>query len=74
MTRIAGSVTNANLLIIGYAILAHNHPSGIAEPSQADQRITERLIQALGLVDIRVLDHFIVGEGEVVSLAERGLL
>ena len=53
-------------------ILAHNHPSGIAEPSQADRRITRRLSDALGLVDIRVLDHFVVGEGEVVSFAERG--
>lgn len=55
-------------------ILAHNHPSGVAEPSQADIRITERLKAALGLVDIRVLDHLIVGDGQVVSLAERGLL
>jgi DNA repair protein RadC len=55
-------------------ILAHNHPSGIAEPSQADVRITERLKSALALVDIRVLDHMVVGDGEVVSLAERGLL
>ncbi|MGC9422534.1 MULTISPECIES: RadC family protein [unclassified Vibrio] len=53
-------------------ILAHNHPSGIAEPSQADRRITQRLIDALALVDIRVLDHFVVGDGEVVSFAERG--
>ncbi|MCH8258310.1 MAG: hypothetical protein IIA75_10500, partial [Proteobacteria bacterium] len=55
-------------------ILAHNHPSGVAEPSQADQRITDRLISALQLVDVRVLDHMIVGEGEVLSFAERGLL
>ena len=55
-------------------ILAHNHPSGVAEPSQADQRITRRLVDALALVDIRVLDHFVVGDGEVVSFAERGLL
>ncbi|MGO1296242.1 MAG: RadC family protein [Vibrio sp.] len=53
-------------------ILAHNHPSGIAEPSQADRRITTRLADALGLVDIRVLDHFVVGDGDVVSFAERG--
>lgn len=53
-------------------ILAHNHPSGIAEPSQADRRITVRLKDALGLVDIRVLDHFVVGDGDVVSFAERG--
>lgn len=49
-------------------ILAHNHPSGVAEPSQADRRITDRLRDALGLVEIRVLDHFVVGDGEVVSL------
>lgn len=55
-------------------ILAHNHPSGIAEPSELDKRITERIAQALALVDIRVLDHFIVGESEVVSFAERGLI
>ncbi|KLN64484.1 RadC family protein [Vibrio sp. VPAP30] len=54
-------------------ILAHNHPSGIAEPSQADKHITERLKQALALVDIRILDHIIIGE-DSVSFAERGLL
>jgi DNA repair protein RadC len=55
-------------------ILAHNHPSGVAEPSQADQQLTRRLREALGLVDIRVLDHLVVGDGEAVSFAERGLL
>lgn len=55
-------------------ILAHNHPSGVAEPSAADRRITERLREALGLLDIRVLDHIIVGRGESCSFAERGLL
>ncbi|MYM63722.1 DNA repair protein RadC [Pseudomaricurvus sp. HS19] len=55
-------------------ILAHNHPSGVAEPSQADRHITERLQQALALVDIRVLDHLVVGEGQVLSFAERGML
>ena len=55
-------------------VFAHNHPSGIAEPSQADKRITERLATALTLVDIRVLDHMVVGDTEVVSFAERGLL
>ena len=54
-------------------IFTHNHPSGVAEPSQADIAITECLKKALALVDIRVLDHLIVGE-EVVSFAERGLL
>ena len=55
-------------------ILVHNHPSGIPEPSQADQRITERLTDALKLVDVRVLDHIIVGNSDTVSFAERGLL
>lgn len=55
-------------------ILAHNHPSGLAEPSSADRRITERLVQALGLVDIRVLDHIVVGHGAVVSFSRRGLI
>ncbi|WP_151702188.1 RadC family protein [Nitrincola alkalilacustris] len=53
-------------------ILAHNHPSGIAEPSMADRQITDRLKSALELVDIRVLDHMVVGDSEVVSFAERG--
>lgn len=55
-------------------IFAHNHPSGVAEPSQADQQITRRLCQALELVDIRVLDHMIIGAGTVVSMAQRGML
>ena len=55
-------------------ILVHNHPSGVAEPSRADELITTRLRDALALVDIRVVDHLIVGEGACVSLAERGLL
>jgi DNA repair protein RadC len=55
-------------------IFAHNHPSGVAEPSQADELITRRLRDALGLVDIRVLDHLVVGEDNVVSFAERGLI
>jgi DNA repair protein RadC len=55
-------------------ILAHNHPSGVAEPSAADRRLTERLQAALGLLDIRVLDHFIVGRGRPFSFAESGLL
>lgn len=54
-------------------IFAHNHPSGIAEPSEADKQITQRLKEALGLIDVRVLDHFVIGD-EVVSFAERGLL
>jgi len=55
-------------------ILAHNHPSGVAEPSQADERITGRIKAALELVDIRLLDHLIVGDGSTTSLANRGLL
>lgn len=55
-------------------ILAHNHPSGVAEPSAADRHLTSRLRDALSLVEIRVLDHFVVGDGSGVSFAERGLL
>lgn len=55
-------------------ILAHNHPSGVAEPSQADERITQRLKSALDLVDIRLLDHLIIGDGAATSLASRGLI
>jgi len=55
-------------------IVAHNHPSGVAEPSRADEVLTRRLREALALVDIRLLDHIVVGDGAVVSLAARGLL
>jgi DNA repair protein RadC len=55
-------------------IFAHNHPSGVAEPSQADETLTQSLKQALALIDVRVLDHFVIGSGEVVSFAERGLI
>lgn len=55
-------------------IVAHNHPSGVAAPSAADRRITERLRDALGLIDVRVLDHLVVGRGECYSFAEAGLL
>jgi DNA repair protein RadC len=55
-------------------IFAHNHPSGVTEPSQADEALTRTLKQALALVDVRVLDHFIVGGGDALSFAERGLL
>jgi DNA repair protein RadC len=55
-------------------IFAHNHPSGVAEPSQSDLRITQRLKDALALVEVRVLDHVIIGEGAGTSLAERGLI
>ncbi|WP_287029838.1 RadC family protein [Pseudomonas sp. UBA6310] len=53
-------------------ILTHNHPSGVAEPSQADRQLTRRLTDALALVDVRVLDHFIVGDGEPLSMMESG--
>jgi len=62
---------NANAAAV---IFAHNHPSGIAEPSEADRSITVKLSKALALVDIRVLDHLVVGGDDVVSLAERGVL
>ncbi|NTS75705.1 DNA repair protein RadC [Catenovulum sp. SM1970] len=55
-------------------ILAHNHPSGIAEPSKADLLITDRLVKALALIDVRVLDHFIIADNQVISLAETGRL
>jgi len=55
-------------------ILAHNHPSGVAEPSLADERITKRLKSALELVDIRLLDHLIIGDGKATSMASRGLM
>lgn len=55
-------------------ILAHNHPSGVAEPSRSDRAITERLQQALALMDIRVLDHLVIGDGYCVSFSERGWL
>jgi DNA repair protein RadC len=53
-------------------IFAHNHPSGVAEPSRADQQLTNKLVEALALVDIRVLDHFVTGEGGAISFAETG--
>jgi len=56
------------------AILAHNHPSGVAEPSVADRAITHELIEALKLVGVRVLDHVVVGAGSTVSMAGRGLM
>lgn len=55
-------------------IFAHNHPSGVAEPSRADRQITDQLVNALSLIEVRVLDHFVVGDPDVVSFAERGLL
>jgi DNA repair protein RadC len=55
-------------------ILAHNHPSGVAEPSQADELITRRIKESLGSVDIRVLDHLVIGDGHCESMAERGMM
>lgn len=55
-------------------IVAHNHPSGVAEPSKADQWITQQLVAALRLIEIRLLDHFVIGENEVISFAEMGWL
>ena len=66
-------VKKALALNAAAVILAHNHPSGIAEPSVADQRITQRLKDALALVDVRVLDHIVVGD-DCVSMAERGMI
>ena len=53
-------------------IFAHNHPSGIAEPSHADRMITKKLVSALQLIDIKVLDHFVIGDSDIASFAERG--
>ena len=58
----------------GAIVFAHNHPSGVAEPSHADETLTQALKQALALVDVRTLDHFIVAGAGVLSFAERGLL
>lgn len=55
-------------------MFGHNHPSGVAEPSAADRAITRRLVDALALVEVRVLDHFVIGDGDPTSFAERGLL
>lgn len=55
-------------------IFAHNHPSGVAEPSRADEALTQALKQALALVDVKVLDHFVIGAAAAMSFAERGLL
>ena len=58
----------------GAVVLAHNHPSGLAEPSRADEYLTQTLKTALKMIDVLVLDHIVVGQGQVVSMAERGLL
>lgn len=67
-------VKRALALNAGAVVLAHNHPSGLAEPSRADEFLTQSLKAALALVDVRVLDHLVVGRGQVVSMAERGLV
>lgn len=67
-------VKRAIALNASAVVLAHNHPSGVAEPSRADQSLTQTLRSALQLIDVRVLDHLVVGHAEVVSFAERGLL
>ena len=68
-------VKRALELNAGAVIFAHNHPSGIPEPSAADRALTRRLVEALGMVEVRVLDHFVVGGvAEPVSFAERGLI
>jgi DNA repair protein RadC len=64
----------ALLLNAGAAILVHNHPSGVAEPSRADEALTQSLAAALRMIEVRVLDHLVVGAGTVVSFAERGLM
>lgn len=67
-------VKRALALNAGAVVFAHNHPSGVAEPSRADEYLTQTLKSALQLVDVRVLDHLVVGRGQVVSMAERGLI
>lgn len=67
-------VRQAMTLNAAAVILVHNHPSGVAEPSRADETLTQSLKTSLQLVDVRVLDHLVVGTGQVVSFAERGLI
>ena len=67
-------VRRAAQLNAAAVIFAHNHPSGDADPSDADRKITDKLVKALALIDTRVLDHMVIGHGEIVSFAERGWL
>ncbi len=67
-------VKRALALNAACVVLAHNHPSGLAEPSRSDVYLTQTLRSALQLVDVKVLDHYVVGHGEVISMAERGLI
>lgn len=69
--EVVKAVLNHNAAAV---IFSHNHPSGICEPSQADKRITERLVEALRLIDVRVLDHIIIAGSKHYSFAEKGLL
>ena len=69
MKTLNAQAANAAAVIIG-----HNHPSGNPEPSAADRAVTARIKQALGLVDIRLLDHFVIGDGPPLSMAARGLV
>ena len=69
-----GTISQTLALNAGAVILAHNHPSGLAEPSRADEFLTQTMKSALALVDVRVLDHLVIGRGQVVSMAERGLV
>ncbi|NYX99582.1 hypothetical protein C6504_23275 [Escherichia coli] len=73
-TLFTGTINRTEVHPREAVVLAHNHPSGEVTPSKADRLITERLVQALGLVDIRVPDHLIVGGNQVFSFAEHGLL
>lgn len=67
-------VKRALLYNAAAVIFAHNHPSGVCEPSQADKSMTERLVSALKLIDVRVIDHMVIGGGEAMSFAESGML
>lgn len=67
-------VKRALALNAGAVVLAHNHPSGMPEPSRADEHLTHTLKAALSMVDVRVLDHIVVGGADSVSMAERGLM
>lgn len=69
--EVARAVLDANAAAV---IFFHNHPSGLAEPSNADELITRRLLEALKLIDVRVLDHLIIGDGAIFSFVEHGLL
>jgi len=69
--EVVKSALNSNAAAV---VFAHNHPSGVAEPSDTDIRLTRKLTDSLSLVDIRVLDHFVVGNPSITSMAERGLL